>query len=37
MMQAHIKGFVTKMRYRKDKVFRKDYAARRIQSRFRSY
>ena len=25
------------MRYRKDKVFRKDYAARRIQSRFRSY
>lgn len=30
MIQAHIKGFVTKARYMRDKVFRKDYAARRI-------
>ena len=37
MIQSHIKGFVTKMRYRKDKVFRKEYAALKIQSRFRSY
>ena len=37
MIQAQIKGFVTKMRYRKDRLFRREYAARKIQARFRAY
>jgi hypothetical protein len=30
MIQAQIKGFVTKMRYRRDRMFRREYAARKI-------
>ena len=37
MIQSHIKGFVTKMMYRRDKVLRKDQAAIRIQARFRAF
>jgi len=36
-IQSHIKGFVTKIRYQRDKVLRKDHAVLKIQSRFRSY
>jgi hypothetical protein len=37
MIQSHIKGYVTKVRYRRDKVVRKEIAAIRIQARFRAY
>jgi len=37
MLQAHAKGFVGRMRYRRDKVLRRDVAALRIQSRFRAF
>ncbi len=37
MIQAQIKGFVTKMRYKRDRMFRREYAARKIQARFRAY
>jgi len=37
MIQANIKGFVTRMRYRRDRQFRREYAARKIQARFRAY
>jgi IQ calmodulin-binding motif len=37
MIQAQMKGFVTKLRYKRDRVFRREYAARKIQARFRSF
>ena len=37
MLQAHAKGFVGRLRYRRDKVLRRDQAALRIQSRFRAF
>lgn len=37
MIQAQIKGFVTRMRYKKDRMFRREYAARKIQARYRAY
>lgn len=37
MIQAHIKGFVTKQKYLDNRVGRKEYAARKIQARFRAY
>jgi len=32
-----MKGFVTKARYRKDRLFRREYAAVKIQARYRAY
>lgn len=37
MIQAQMKGFVTRMRYKKDRLFRREYAARKIQARYRAY
>jgi hypothetical protein len=37
MIQAHIKGYVTKARYAKSKVYRKEFAAVKIQARFRAF
>jgi len=37
MIQSAIKGYVTRHRYLKTKVLRKDRAALMIQSRFRAY
>ena len=37
MIQAQMKGYVTKQRYRRDRLFRREYAARKIQARFRAF
>lgn len=37
MMQAHIKGFITRNEFKKRNVTRKDRAVLKIQSRFRAY
>lgn len=37
MIQAVMKGFVTKLRYKRDRVYRREYAAKKVQARFRSF